>query len=100
MTSIETDVLVVGAGPVGLLTAALLERSGIDCLVLERRATLHTAPQAHVISSRSLEICRSVGISDAPIRAAGPSPVDTGSVRWVDRLVGRDLGVGVLSSRR
>jgi 2,4-dichlorophenol 6-monooxygenase len=93
MSVIGTDVLVVGAGPVGLLTALLLERVGIDCIVVERRPTLHMAPQAHVISSRSLEICRSIGISDKPIREAGPNPADTSSVRWVDQLAGRDLGV-------
>lgn len=93
MSQISTDVLVVGAGPVGLLTALLLEKVGIDYLVVERRRTLHTAPQAHVISSRSLEILRSIGISDEPIRAAGASPADTSNIRWVDALLGRDLGV-------
>lgn len=89
----KTEVLVVGAGPVGLLTGLLLEKLGIDYRIIERRPDLHTAPQAHVISSRSLEICRSVGIDDALIRSAGPSPMDTSSIRWVDRLAGRDLGV-------
>ena len=98
MSGLSTDVVVVGAGPVGLVTALLLDRVGVDCIVVERRATLHTAPQAHVISSRSLEICRAVGISDGPIRDAGTSLADTGTVRWVDRLTGRDLGVYSLMS--
>ena len=89
----QTEVLIVGAGPVGILTALLLDKVGLDYMVLERRPTLHNAPQAHVISSRSLEICRSLGISDIPIREEGPKPADTMNVRWVDRLVGRDLGV-------
>ena len=93
MTNLNTDVLVVGAGPVGLVTALLLEKVGLRCLVVERRPTLHTAPQAHVISSRSLEICRSAGVSDGPIRAAGPNPADTMNIRWVDHMAGRDLGV-------
>ncbi len=92
MSMVSTDVLVVGAGPVGLLTALLLEKVGIDYMVVERRPTLHTAPQAHVISSRSLEILRSIGISDMPIREAGASPADTSNIRWVDALLGRDLG--------
>ena len=93
MKVLETDVLIVGAGPVGLVTALLLRKAGLDALVIERRPTLHQAPQAHVISSRSLEICRAIGMSDGPIRAAGPNPADTIYVRWVDRLAGRDLGV-------
>jgi 2,4-dichlorophenol 6-monooxygenase len=95
---IRTDVLIVGAGPVGLLTALLLEKVGLDYLLVEHRPSLHTAPQAHVITSRSLEICRSIGISDMPIRAAGPQPNDAMNIRWVDRLAGRDLGVFSLGS--
>ncbi len=90
---IRTQVLIVGAGPVGLVTALMLEKLGIDHELVERRATLHAAPQAHVLSSRTLEICRGIGVGDAPIRQAGPSPADTAHVRWVDRLIGRDLGV-------
>ena len=62
MTAIETRVLIVGAGPVGLITGLLLDRLGVDFLIVERRPGLHQAPQAHVISSRTLEICRTVGI--------------------------------------
>ena len=60
MSRLETRVLVVGAGPVGILTGLLLDRLGIDFLIVERRPGLHQAPQAHVISSRSLEICRAM----------------------------------------
>ncbi|MEM9655172.1 MAG: FAD-dependent monooxygenase, partial [Actinomycetota bacterium] len=90
---VDVPVLIVGAGPVGLMAGLLLEQQGIDFRIVERRSTLHLAPQAHVISSRSLEICRSVGIDDKTIRQLGPDPADMASVRWVDRLVGRDLGV-------
>ena len=93
MTSVNTTVLIVGGGPAGLLAGMLLDKLGIDFLIVERRADLHQAPQAHVISSRSLEICRAVGIDDASIRALGPDPMKSASVRWVDRLLGRDLGV-------
>lgn len=98
MSAVQTDVLIVGAGPIGLLTALLLEEVGLDYILVERRPTLHTAPQAHVITSRSLEICRSIGVSDIPIRAAGPDLADTMNIRWVDRLAGRDLGVFSLGS--
>ena len=98
MVTTETEVLVVGAGPVGLLTSLLLEKLGIDYQLIERRSDLHAAPQAHVISSRSLEICRLAGLDVDRIRAAGPGPADTSSIRWVDRLAGRDLGVFSLLS--
>ncbi|MEM6534235.1 MAG: FAD-dependent monooxygenase [Pseudomonadota bacterium] len=93
MTSQQTDVLIVGAGPVGIITAIMFEKLGVKCTLIERRATLHLAPQAHIISARSMEICRMLGIEDGPIRVQGPEPLDTVSVRWVDQLAGRDLGV-------
>ena len=98
MTSVETQVLIVGAGPVGLITGLLLDRLGVDFLIVERRKGLHQAPQAHVISSRTLEICRVVGIDPMAIHAAGPPLADIRTVRWVDRLVGRDLGVFTMGS--
>ncbi|MYE84460.1 MAG: hypothetical protein F4X36_21955 [Gammaproteobacteria bacterium] len=98
MTRIETRVLIVGAGPVGLITGLLLDRLGVDFLIVERREGLHQAPQAHVISSRTLEICRGVGIDPVAVYAAGPALADIRTVRWVDRLVGRDLGVFTMGS--
>lgn len=98
MTAIETRVLIVGAGPVGLITGLLLDRLGVEFLIVERRQGLHQAPQAHVISSRTLEICRVVGIDPMAIHAAGPAREDIRTVRWVDRLVGRDLGVFTMGS--
>ncbi|MEM8920184.1 MAG: FAD-dependent monooxygenase, partial [Pseudomonadota bacterium] len=91
--TMQCDVLIVGAGPVGLVSASMFERLGVNAIVVERRPGLHTAPQAHVISTRSLEICRAIGLDDGIIRQRGPSPIDLASVRWVDHLLGRDLGV-------
>lgn len=91
--TMQVPVLIVGAGPVGLTAGLLLEQQGIDFRIVEQRPTLHDGPQAHAVSARALEICRSLGIDDQTVRDLGPSPSDTAFVRWVDRLVGRDLGV-------
>ncbi|MEM6858453.1 MAG: FAD-dependent monooxygenase [Pseudomonadota bacterium] len=99
MSDLNTDVLIVGAGPVGLISALLFERLGVSCMIVERREGLHTAPQAHVISSRSLEICRAVGVADGPIRSLGPAPQDIATIRWVESLAGRDLGVFSMTRR-
>ncbi|HEX6313012.1 MAG TPA: FAD-dependent monooxygenase [Acidimicrobiia bacterium] len=58
------QVLVVGAGPTGLLLAAELERRGVGCLLIDA----HDAPagwdRATVIHARSLEVFESLGVVD------------------------------------
>jgi 2-polyprenyl-6-methoxyphenol hydroxylase-like FAD-dependent oxidoreductase len=65
------DVLVVGAGPVGLTLAAALGRRGVDTLVAERRGPEEpTSVKANHVSARSMEIFRRLGVADA-VRAVG-----------------------------
>nr|GEY80208.1 aromatic-ring hydroxylase-like protein [Tanacetum cinerariifolium] len=49
-------VLIVGAGPVGLVLSALLTKLGVKCAVLERSTTFSKHPQAHFINNRSMEV--------------------------------------------
>jgi 2-polyprenyl-6-methoxyphenol hydroxylase-like FAD-dependent oxidoreductase len=65
------DVLVVGAGPVGLTLAAALGRRDIDVIVAERRSPDEPASfKANHVAARSMEILRRLGVADA-VRAAG-----------------------------
>lgn len=54
--------IVVGAGPVGATAALLLARAGIEVTVIDQRAEPIAHPAAHVISTRTLEIFREIGI--------------------------------------
>lgn len=94
----RVDVLIVGAGPVGLTVSILLGRLGLSTRVVERRAGLHEAPQAHVVSARTMEIFRAAGIADADLRALGSSPADLTNVQWVQTLAGPELGRFVLAT--
>jgi 2,4-dichlorophenol 6-monooxygenase len=89
---IEVPVLVVGAGPAGMMSALLLASSGLSCRVVERRAGPQRAPAAHVVNARTLEICRSAGLDMAALDAASASPADAGHVYWMTRLAGQELG--------
>lgn len=88
----RTDVLVVGGGPVGLLTAILLVRQGLDVVVVERRTDLQAAPAAHVVNARTFEICRAAGIDGATIEAACQPPEAGAWVRWSSSLTGDEHG--------
>jgi 2-polyprenyl-6-methoxyphenol hydroxylase-like FAD-dependent oxidoreductase len=59
-----TQVVVVGAGPVGLMLAAELRLGGAEVVVLERRATPGTESRASTLHARTMEILDSRGLLD------------------------------------
>src|SRR5262252_4104129 len=73
-----TQVLVVGAGPAGLVTAITLGRLGIETLVVEKRGTHSPFPRATGISLRSMELFRSWGL-EAAVRAGA---IDVEAASW------------------
>ena len=92
MVRIDVPFLIVGAGPVGMIEAALLAKLGRDCLVVERRAGPQTAPAAHVVNARTFEICRQAGLDMQAIDAVCKDPADAGHVRFVTRSSGEEIG--------
>jgi len=64
------DVIVLGAGPVGLLAANLLGRRGLHVILVERDADLPSGSRAIGVSPPSLEILSAIGL-DKPLVAAG-----------------------------
>jgi 2-polyprenyl-6-methoxyphenol hydroxylase-like FAD-dependent oxidoreductase len=58
----SAEVLIVGAGPVGLLTAVALAQSGVDVLVVEAEAKLNDSPRAAVYFSSSLVAIEALGL--------------------------------------
>jgi 2-polyprenyl-6-methoxyphenol hydroxylase-like FAD-dependent oxidoreductase len=50
------DVVVVGGGPTGMVLGHLLQQYGVQHLVVEKRASPTTHPQAHFINARTMEI--------------------------------------------
>jgi 2-polyprenyl-6-methoxyphenol hydroxylase-like FAD-dependent oxidoreductase len=58
------DVIVVGAGPSGLTTAASLARAGVRVLVIEKHPGLSVFPKATGIRPRPMEIMRSWGLEE------------------------------------
>ena len=91
-TNTEVDVLIVGAGPVGMLGGILASRLGLTALVVERRDGPQTSPAAHVVNARTYEICRQAGLDMDRIHAAGKGEADAGHVNFVSRLNGELIG--------
>jgi len=59
-----TDVVIVGAGPVGLLLASLLSRRGFHVLVLEQKQFRDKASNAIGISPPSLDLLSTIGLAE------------------------------------
>ncbi|KAL0336004.1 UNVERIFIED_CONTAM: putative polyketide hydroxylase [Sesamum radiatum] len=66
-------VLIVGAGPVGLVLSILLTKLGVKCAVLEKSNAFSRHPQAHFINNRSMEVFRKLnGLADEILRYQPP----------------------------
>lgn len=65
----QTAVLVVGAGPTGLLLAAELQRRGVPTLLIDARAEALHWDRATVIHALSLELFEALGLEEAFLAA-------------------------------
>lgn len=77
----DTDVLVVGAGPTGLMLANQLVRRGVRTLIIDRHAGPSIETRALGVQARTLEIYSHLGIVD---RALALGKRGTGGNIWAD----------------
>src|SRR5689334_14029678 len=69
----DTQVLIVGAGPVGLTLAIALGQRGIRCTLIEKNDAPLGYPKMERCNPRTMEIFRRLGIAEK-VRAAGYPP--------------------------
>jgi 2-polyprenyl-6-methoxyphenol hydroxylase-like FAD-dependent oxidoreductase len=70
--TIETPILIVGGGPVGLALASDLGWRGTPCLLIEQGGGPTDHPRATAINARSMEFMRRWGIAAAVRNASAP----------------------------
>src|SRR5262245_60695448 len=70
--TIETPILIVGGGPVGLALAADLGWRGTPCLVVEQGEGPADHPRATAINARSMEFMRRWGVAETVRSASAP----------------------------
>jgi 2-polyprenyl-6-methoxyphenol hydroxylase-like FAD-dependent oxidoreductase len=88
----DTEILIVGAGPTGLLLAGDLARAGVDVTVVDRHPGESPLTRAFAVHARTLEMLDARGCADAVIA--------TGTPLSKFRLLGSiDADLSVLPSR-
>jgi len=88
---IETPVLIVGGGPVGLALAVDLGWRGVPCTLVERTDGRIDMPKMNVVNVRTMEFCRRWGLAEEVRQCPFPDdyPMD---VAFVTRVGGYELG--------
>lgn len=87
----QTDILISGAGPAGLVSALLLARLGIHCIIIERNAKTDEHPKAHELNARSVEILREIRITEEDLNQEA-SPLEDGSRILFCRTIKEEFG--------
>ncbi|MUL81121.1 MULTISPECIES: NAD(P)/FAD-dependent oxidoreductase [unclassified Mycolicibacterium] len=77
MQEVTTDVLIVGAGPVGLTAAIVLTQHGHDVTVIDRQAEGVNTSRAAVVHSHTLELLEPYGVADDLVARGVHTPTFT-----------------------
>jgi len=91
MPDIEVPVLIVGGSLVGMSTALLLAHHGIRPLAIEHHRGTAIHPRAAMITQRTMEIFRTVGVEQIVMQKSDEQFVQDGAIMAVETLAGREL---------
>lgn len=86
----ETDVVVVGAGPIGAVMAAELGRRGVRCVVVEMTDGVFRDPRLHAVTIRTMELARKWGITEE-LRNCGWPQDHPQDASYVTSLTGHEV---------
>ncbi len=68
----DTDVLVIGAGPMGATTALALAKLGVEVRMISMFPWVAHTPRAHITSQRTMEVLRDLGVEGEAKKQATP----------------------------
>ncbi len=91
MADIETPVLIVGGGTVGLYLAVELGAKDVPFLLVDAKETTSTHPKGSTVNARSMEHLRRLGVA-AELRQIGVPPDHVTDIVYLTRFNGYELG--------
>ena len=90
MSTVETDVLVVGSGPAGGSAALFLSTYGVDNMMLTKYRWTANTPRSHITNQRTVEIMRDMGLEQPIIDQGTPNHL-MGDTVFCTSLAGEEL---------
>src|SRR5262245_36955618 len=95
--NVDTDVLIIGAGPTGLVLALWLAHWGVRVRIIDKTAEPGTSSRALAVQARTLELYDQLGLADAVVKrsraALAANLWATGKRRA--HLAFADMGAGI-----
>ena len=93
MPDISTDVLIIGTGPAGSSSAALLSTYGVENMIINRYRWLANTPRAHITNQRTMEVLRDLGkeVEGEAYLHATPQELMGNNV-FCESLAGEEIG--------
>lgn len=89
----ETQVLIIGGGASGLTASMLLSRYGVQTCLVSKYQETSSLPKAHLLSIKTMEMYRELGVEDA-IRAQATPAENMRHVAWFAGLSGPHADYG------
>jgi putative polyketide hydroxylase len=91
VADIEVPVLIVGGSLVGMSAALLLGHHGVPALVVEHHRGTAIHPRAAMITQRTMEVFRTVGVEQIVLKKSDEQFVQDGAIMAVETLAGKEL---------
>ncbi len=86
----NAQVVIVGAGPVGLTGAILLDQLGISTILIDSKTDFDHHPRARLYDSLTLELFRQLGVADE-VEATGIGPAWTKYISTAESFCGKQI---------
>jgi 2-polyprenyl-6-methoxyphenol hydroxylase-like FAD-dependent oxidoreductase len=91
MPDLEVPVLIAGGSLVGMTSAMLLAHHGIRATVIEQHRGTAIHPRAALITQRSMEVLRTVGIESIVREQSEKQFTQDGAIMSVETLAGKEI---------